>query len=1326
MKRLVGYSVLILSVLVFFAAMYAGGKILHRPETVRWMFAAISRHTECKLSVDNISGTLASTVSLTGFSLQWKELRITAEELKLRFAPLRILTGTIRLNELYTRKVKLYDYLPDSASEPEILWPLDTGIPAFLRIIVDRLVIEGLVYENPRHKNLILPDITGAVDLQRSRAKISILILKTAQGHISGDISAGFGKASLDSLLLFEPLKPLSGLTGFKLKLDLRPGGSGGQQLAGRLNLLALADRKEMASLSGEIGLSRKGLDINNLSLKQHGRAGLVKLNGLIAASGDSRLEIKADALDVSSETGTEALLSGIVGLKGDLAGYVGKADISVKGKGWRSLVMHSAFDGDLQRVKLTGIDAAFAGGKIRGMALVDWHRELLVKAALNGIGLDPSRLEKSWKGRINLDLDSTARWNRGRLQQAEIKAGLVDSVLHGRMLQCSVDARCSSEELRIDQLLLNGKGFNIKASGVLSQRIDLSAKVSSLAALVPGFSGSLDLNGNMRYRSGMLSGNIKGNGYNLATDRVQLKNVRLNARLGYERVRAVDIGAEFSDLAWRGLRVKNGTIKADGLLSDHRIELNLNSSRAAIACKLSGGYAGDSWKGKLESLSGDDHVSPWRILAPVAVSVSPGSLSLSRILIAGSGAERLDLSGQLDVRPLSGKLQASWSELNLVRTGHWLSEIDLSGRSSGTMELEVGPDHQTSLKAHGLFNGTVRSGKLAVPVKMARLDIDADHSGTTASLDLQVYSNAAIMARFNTSEPAVIGIPDSGDFQASWTLPDISLTRQWLPPKIALQGSSCGRISGKLLPGKRFDLSGSASLADGSVALQKGKHQLETKIRKAGFSCIWRGNSLNGDIAVSLARLGETRGSFSIPLAARLGAAPDPSGLVSGKLNGSFHERGMLTTLSNGLLQDTTGVMNVDLRADGTWQQPVFNGSLNLARAGAYLPATGIKLEDIQMNARLSSQKIQVDSFQIKSGGGLLKGTAELLLAGNSLSGYQGTLSGQNFQASYLPELQMLISPELDFKGNLEKTSVRGKILIPAMQVNKHESASVVRPSKDVVVIGRNSDNKGQIPVTPDINLELKLGKQVHINVAGLDARLSGGIDIRISDPARVTGTGEIRVAKGSYSIYGTKLKIVRGRAIFAGGPVQQPSLDILALREVDDIKAGVTVTGTPEAPLIKLYSEPPLPDTDILSYTVLGRRLEQSGNQTALLMQAASMLVSSSRVTDLKSRIKQILPIDSVSISSENSNNSGYKTIEPSLKQNSLYSKDNTNIQQTMLQIGKYLTPKLYISYGRSLFDESQQFKARYRFSKQWEIETKTSTAGTGGDIFYRIELD
>jgi translocation and assembly module TamB len=124
-------------------------------------------------------------------------------------------------------------------------------------------------------------------------------------------------------------------------------------------------------------------------------------------------------------------------------------------------------------------------------------------------------------------------------------------------------------------------------------------------------------------------------------------------------------------------------------------------------------------------------------------------------------------------------------------------------------------------------------------------------------------------------------------------------------------------------------------------------------------------------------------------------------------------------------------------------------------------------------------------------------------------------------------------------------------------------------------------------------------------------------------------------------------------------------------------------------------------------------------------MLMEAASLFTSSGNSTGLQERLKEWVALDTITVSSGKDQRSGYKTIEPSMRSNSQNTTNGNGVSQTMLELGKFLTPKLYISYGKSLFDQSQQVRARYSIGKRWEVESKVSTTATGGDLLYRIEL-
>jgi translocation and assembly module TamB len=74
-----------------------------------------------------------------------------------------------------------------------------------------------------------------------------------------------------------------------------------------------------------------------------------------------------------------------------------------------------------------------------------------------------------------------------------------------------------------------------------------------------------------------------------------------------------------------------------------------------------------------------------------------------------------------------------------------------------------------------------------------------------------------------------------------------------------------------------------------------------------------------------------------------------------------------------------------------------------------------------------------------------------------------------------------------------------------------------------------------------------------------------------------------------GSFAADGRRLRIERGRLAY-DGPVDNPSLDIVAIREGLKVEPGVAVSGPAQAPVVDLVSEPEVGEADQLSWLVLG----------------------------------------------------------------------------------------------------------------------------------------
>jgi len=53
-----------------------------------------------------------------------------------------------------------------------------------------------------------------------------------------------------------------------------------------------------------------------------------------------------------------------------------------------------------------------------------------------------------------------------------------------------------------------------------------------------------------------------------------------------------------------------------------------------------------------------------------------------------------------------------------------------------------------------------------------------------------------------------------------------------------------------------------------------------------------------------------------------------------------------------------------------------------------------------------------------------------------------------------------------------------------------------------------------------------------------------------------------------------------------------------------------------------------------------------------------------------------------------------------------------------------GKYLSPRLYISYGVGLLQPLNTVRIRYTLSTRWMLEAESGSFANGADLIYTIE--
>jgi len=514
---------------------------------------------------------------------------------------------------------------------------------------------------------------------------------------------------------------------------------------------------------------------------------------------------------------------------------------------------------------------------------------------------------------------------------------------------------------------------------------------------------------------------------------------------------------------------------------------------------------------------------------------------------------------------------------------------------------------------------------------------------------------------------------------------------RPWLPPDWTVAGSLSGTAALQIRNGElaslNADLAGSAGSIQGDgVRLDYGpgllRVQPEDERLAATLSLTPAGGTVEGQVWISAG-----------------GALLDRPML--GNLRVNLPDLSWLPVLSPEIAA-AQGSIDADLNVSGTLRSPSLDGHLQVANGNVRLATPGIELTDITasfdrgrdapLNVHLSAKSGE-GQFTLD---GVLKAMQPKLLGTFALKGEQ--VLGFN-----TPELRAWITPNLTLALDGTHARLTGDVAVPRAEITPRElSAGGVAPSGDQLVVSHEDTRQGSV-LAIESEVRVVLGDKVRFDGLGLKTRLEGAITAYDQADRPTTGRGELRLVGGRYKAYGQDLQIETGRLLFSGGPITDPAIDLSAFRKpLPDIKVGLRARGRLEAPEFSLYSEPAMSQEEQLSWLVLGRSLSATlkGNEASELSGAAASL----GLTGGDLLAQQLAP-------------------RLGLDEVSLGAKPGETTDLARLTIGKYLSPKLFVSYGMGLFQPGHFFRLQYDLGKRFKLVGESGLQ-QGGDVLYSVE--
>jgi translocation and assembly module TamB len=428
--------------------------------------------------------------------------------------------------------------------------------------------------------------------------------------------------------------------------------------------------------------------------------------------------------------------------------------------------------------------------------------------------------------------------------------------------------------------------------------------------------------------------------------------------------------------------------------------------------------------------------------------------------------------------------------------------------------------------------------------------------------------------------------------------------------------------------------------------------------------------------------------------LTTRLGAQPIEATLV-----GRAADLAFLETLTP-QVDSAAGRMSLDARLDGRLSDMHTVGEVVLDDVAVRMPYLGVLLEHIHFTGKGDQAgSIAVDA-RMQSGGGELTLSGSTPVQPSSARPGHMHLTANRFELMDNAELHALVSGKADVRLAEDSLDIRGEVSVPlARLVLTQIPATAVAPSDDVILLDSVLVLRRNRPVTAEVRITL--GDSVSFSGFNFNAELGGSMLLTQSSGQLPMALGTMYIEEGRYKAYGQDLRIRKGAVRFTGGPIDNPELAVTATRTAfngaDQIVAGIRILGTLRAPDVTLFSEPPMSETQVLSYILTGAPAGAAAGGSLFSRAMTSLGLKGGGM--LGPTLGQQVGLEQAKLSTAG------------------------DVRSTSLAFGRFLMPSLYVSYGISVFDPISTLRLRYVLSNHFALLAEVGKV-TSADALVKVE--
>ncbi|MGE0115749.1 MAG: translocation/assembly module TamB domain-containing protein [Steroidobacteraceae bacterium] len=1222
----------------------------------------LNRVSGLAVQVQGVSGRLAGPLHVEHITLEHERVHIDIDQFDVDLTPAYLLSGLVEINRLQAAqaKVTLKPRVHETPDQPIHF------LPGFLRISVDELDIQHAQYMHTNGYTLIATPLQGSADLSRSRLRVRQLNAVTNEFDARGELVLDAGKV----LALQASLEAAYRLVN-------------GPVLRG--------DVKAEGPLTGEM----RQLKLNALLHQPHEAI----VNGVLAFP-DAGWSLQGDA------TAEKVLLDAWWPQPAfSLGKLAGRFEISNAG-------MH--YVGDVQVPEWSTARLHFDADTHYAQRVFTLDRADISVPATGVQTRSQGTITLQTGGKPLVDMQASWRQLRWPLHASDANSWFVSERGETRMrgtlpYQFEVQGSVRTPQWPMSQVQASGelRSGAIQLMRYSAQTLHGTATGSASLQFGPPRNWQFELNGS-----------------NLDPSALQ------PAWPGALSIRASGKGQGFDKQAQFDVRVQSlaGSLRKQSVKVSGRV-LHQGRRWLAEAIDANWGRAHLSAQGS----AGPQNNLRWTLTAPALEQLHPGlsgDLNMNGVLTGDADTPQLSLQAQsTHMNYGAWQTQGMTLDTHLDLTDGSDSRIDLTATriAHGDVGLE-----KLQLKGEGRMAGhQLRlQGLLATSLLPDGMQLDMQLAGGYAQqqwrgvLNVLQVTDAEHNMRVQLQAPSRIllaldqidiqslcltadgghacarGAWSSGDGDASaWNIHadlqalPLSIRNAALTESARLQTRINGQLDLAATVASPWQGVAQLRLQDASIRYQSIAGREEVLPISLGEVHLLADTQTVQTVA-ELRIAEQTVASLTATLERSAG-----SGLTSWPLSGVFSlssSDARLVPVFVSEVDRAEGTLAAVLRLSGTAAAPRFSGDVHLLQGELDFYRLNLALRGLQFDAHVDTDRLRF-AAQGNAGEGVLNAGGDLNWHDDQLQGNL-QLKGERLLVADLPEYRVLASPDLRFDIDRRNIHVKGEVLIPEARLQPKEVVGAVQTSADARFKTDKVFERKRDGWLIDSEVGIRLGENVNFDGLGLQGRLIGGVNTQLRTGDAAMGSGELGINNGSYEIYGQKLDIKRGRLIYDNTPLDDPGLDINAERKINETTVGVNVRGLLRAPRLQFYSDPSMSQTQIVSYLLIGKPLDELQGQETTTVRSASNTLAMQGGGYLAAQLGRRIGLEQVGVET-NANN------------------------QSALVLGKFLSPRLFVSYGISLTEAINTVKLRYTLSDHWTLKTEAGAARSA-DIEFKIE--